>query len=208
VLEEIQSSRPVGEEEGRGYLGRFLFSGDDVFKLVSVLSGGERSRVALAKLILESPNVLILDEPTNHLDIASREALLSVLQEFGGTILFVSHDRYLIDSLAQQLWVIGNGALLRFGGTYSEYVAGKAAPLDRADARPSKSNGSTPGTKLDELAVEATALANRLAEVSATAPLGQLAELIDRYADLQTALAGSQSDWVGSIRQSLRESSD
>ena len=133
MLEEIQRTKPLGEEEGRNYLGQFLFSGDDVFKTVSVLSGGEKSRVALAKLILEESNVLVLDEPTNHLDIASREALQRVLSGFTGTLLFVSHDRYLIDRLAAELWVVQDGSMKRYAGTYSQYAAGNARPLD-ADA--------------------------------------------------------------------------
>ena len=106
VISEITTTKPMGEEAARTYLGRFLFRGDDVFKSVRSLSGGERSRLALAKLALGNANLLILDEPTNHLDLYSREALEEVLQEFAGTILFVSHDRYLIDALATQIWAV------------------------------------------------------------------------------------------------------
>ena len=90
----------------RDYLAKFLFSGDDVFKKVAVLSGGERGRVALAKLALAGANLLLLDEPTNHLDIPSQEVLQPVLADFPGTILLVSHDRYLIDALATQIWSV------------------------------------------------------------------------------------------------------
>lgn len=123
VLEEVHRVKPLEKTERiRTLLGRFLFSNDDIFKRVGDLSGGERSRVALAQLTLKSPNLLILDEPTNHLDIASREALESVLSEFPGTILFVSHDRYFIDELADKIWIVENGTVTEFDGGYTEYV--------------------------------------------------------------------------------------
>ncbi|MBI3971333.1 MAG: ABC-F family ATP-binding cassette domain-containing protein [Chloroflexi bacterium] len=122
VLQEILAAKPMGEEAARTYLGRFLFSGDDAFKLVSSLSGGERSRLALVKLALSNANVLVLDEPTNHLDIDARDALEETLSAFEGTILFVSHDRYLIDSLATHVWEVAAGALTVHEGTWSEFV--------------------------------------------------------------------------------------
>jgi ATP-binding cassette subfamily F protein 3 len=107
----------------RDYLARFLFTGEDAFKLVAVLSGGERGRLALAKLALTGANLLLLDEPTNHLDIPSQEILQEVLDGYQGTILLVSHDRYLIDALATQIWEIDEDkAILRtFKGSYSQY---------------------------------------------------------------------------------------
>jgi ATP-binding cassette subfamily F protein 3 len=107
----------------RHYLARFLFQGDDVFRQVSTLSGGERGRLALAKLSLSNANLLLLDEPTNHLDIPSQEVLQSVLAQFKGTILLVSHDRYLIDALATQIWeIIPEQKIMRvFKGSYSKY---------------------------------------------------------------------------------------
>ena len=111
----------MSEEGARTFLGRFLFSGDDVFKPIGALSGGERSRVALAKLTLQGSNLLILDEPTNHLDLQSRQFLEEVLGEFEGTLLFVSHDRYFIDSLATKVWVIEDGVLIPYMGNYTEY---------------------------------------------------------------------------------------
>ncbi len=123
VLEEVHRIKPLEKTERiRTLLGRFLFSNDDIFKRVRDLSGGERSRVALAQLTIQSPNLLVLDEPTNHLDIASREALEGVLQEFPGTILFVSHDRYFIDALADKIWMVENGTVSEFQGGYTEYV--------------------------------------------------------------------------------------
>ncbi len=123
LMQEIQSVRPEFLiHEVRDLLGKFLFSGDDAFKLVDMLSGGERGRLALAKLALQQTNFLLLDEPTNHLDIPAQEVLQSVLDNYEGTILLVSHDRYLIDALATQIWEINpdESALTVFNGTYSQ----------------------------------------------------------------------------------------
>lgn len=121
ILEEIRQVSALSEEGARSFLGRFLFSGDDVFKLIGSLSGGERSRVALAKLTLQGSNLMVLDEPTNHLDLQSRQFLEEVLRDFEGTLLFVSHDRYFIDSLATKVWAIENGVLIPYLGNYTEY---------------------------------------------------------------------------------------
>jgi ATP-binding cassette subfamily F protein 3 len=129
VLDEIIAASGMLPYQAREYLGKYLFSGDDVYKLVSMLSGGERGRLALAKLALEDTNLLLLDEPTNHLDIPSQEILQSVLDSYQGTILLVSHDRYLVDALATQIWELGGqtsevyetSEVLRvFNGTYSQ----------------------------------------------------------------------------------------
>src|SRR6266566_3046055 len=121
VVDEIRQMSTMSEDAARSFLARFLFSGDDVFKATGALSGGERSRVALAKLTLQGSNFLVLDEPTNHLDLQSRQFLEEVLGEFEGTLLFVSHDRYFIDSLATKVWVIEDGVLIPYIGNYSEY---------------------------------------------------------------------------------------
>jgi ATP-binding cassette subfamily F protein 3 len=121
ILDEIRQVSVLSEEGARGFLGRFLFSGDDVFKTIGTLSGGERSRVALAKLTLQGSNLLVLDEPTNHLDLQSRQFLEDVLGEFEGTLLFVSHDRYFIDRLATKVWAIEDGVLHPYFGNYTEY---------------------------------------------------------------------------------------
>src|SRR6266498_2739751 len=123
VLDEIlNASLGMLPYQGREYLGKYLFSGDDAFKLVSMLSGGERGRLALAKLGLQDTNLLLLDEPTNHLDIPSQEVLQSVLDSYQGTILLVSHDRYLVDELATQIWEINpdESQMIAFNGTYSQ----------------------------------------------------------------------------------------
>jgi ATP-binding cassette subfamily F protein 3 len=123
VLDEILAASPgMLPYQGREYLGKYLFSGDDVFRLVSMLSGGERGRLALAKLGLQDTNLLLLDEPTNHLDIPSQEVLQSVLDSYQGTILLVTHDRYLVDALATQIWEINpdESQMIAFNGTYSQ----------------------------------------------------------------------------------------
>ncbi|MEO8354866.1 MAG: ribosomal protection-like ABC-F family protein [Chloroflexota bacterium] len=122
VLDEIMNASSMLPYQAREYLGKYLFSGDDAFKLVSMLSGGERGRLALAKLALQDTNLLLLDEPTNHLDITSQEVLQSVLDSYQGTILLVSHDRYLIDALATQIWEIDpdESKMIAFNGTYSQ----------------------------------------------------------------------------------------
>jgi ATP-binding cassette subfamily F protein 3 len=123
IIEEIMVASPgFLPYQARDYLGKYLFSGDDAFKLVSMLSGGERGRLALAKLALQDTNLLLLDEPTNHLDITSQEVLQSVLDAYQGTILLVSHDRYLIDALATQIWEIDpdESRMIAFNGTYSQ----------------------------------------------------------------------------------------
>ncbi len=124
LIDEINSIAPnMLPAEVRDYLARFLFTGDDVFKLVAVLSGGERGRLALAKLALSRANLLLLDEPTNHLDIPSQEILQDVLSDYPGTILLVSHDRYLIDALGSQIWEIrpDEAWMEVFEGSYSQY---------------------------------------------------------------------------------------
>jgi len=124
VLEEIWDENPEMDRTAvRSVLGQFLFSADDVFKLTDVLSGGEKVRLSLAKLLLKHSNFLILDEPTNHLDIPGKEALEEALSGFTGTILFVSHDRYFIQQLATSLLVLNNDGTCEFADcTYQEYT--------------------------------------------------------------------------------------
>ena len=122
IVDEIRAVKPLPLSQARDWLGRFLFSGEDVFRPISSLSGGERGRVALAKLALQGASLLLLDEPTNHLDIDSQEVLQAALAAFSGTILLVSHDRYLVDALATQIWAITPGALQVIDGGYQAYL--------------------------------------------------------------------------------------
>ncbi|MDA0735039.1 MAG: ABC-F family ATP-binding cassette domain-containing protein [Chloroflexi bacterium] len=121
VFEALLDAKDIPLDQVRPYLARFLFRGDDVFQTVGSLSGGERSRLSLARLLITQPNLLVLDEPTTHLDIATREALEKVLMEYDGTVLLVSHDRHLVSLMAQQLWILGEGILQVFPGTFTEW---------------------------------------------------------------------------------------
>jgi ATP-binding cassette subfamily F protein 3 len=146
----------------RNILGGFLFSGDDVDKPVRVLSGGERTRLAVARMLLRPSNTLLLDEPTNHLDLDSKDVLLEALEDFGGTLIFVSHDRYFVDRLATKIVEIGGGGALVYPGNYEEFLwsrkqreaaaegnrapaGGTARPAPPSGARPTASAGGSNG---------------------------------------------------------------
>ncbi|ADB40269.1 ABC-F family ATP-binding cassette domain-containing protein [Spirosoma linguale] len=122
MLEELKQANPTKSDgELRGVLGCFLFSGDDVFKKIKVLSGGEKSRVALAKVLLSQANFLLLDEPTNHLDMQSVNILIQALQQYEGTYVVVSHDRYFVSQIANKIWYIEDEQIKEYPGTYDEY---------------------------------------------------------------------------------------
>ena len=124
VFDEIADAYPkLGNTAVRNALGVFLFHGDDVFKRVRDLSGGERARVALVKLMLSQTNFLILDEPTNHLDIESKEVLENALLGYDGTLLVVSHDRYFINKLATKIYDLGQTGAVCYAGDYNYYLS-------------------------------------------------------------------------------------
>jgi ATP-binding cassette subfamily F protein 3 len=134
LMQEIDHVAPdMLPAQIRSYLAKYLFTGDDVFRKVGTLSGGERGRLALAVLSLSDANLLLLDEPTNHLDLHTQEVLESVLSNFSGTILLVSHDRYLIDSLASQIWEVDpqGKSLAVFRGSYTQYKTHKLQVQER-----------------------------------------------------------------------------
>lgn len=147
VLEQIENDFDMGEREARNLLGMFLFRGDDVFKPVSLLSGGERARLTLLMLFLEKPNFLILDEPTNHLDIPTREIMEQALAAFGGTSLIVSHDRYFLDRVTTRILEMENGKLTEYLGNYSYYREKKKNleeyERDRMEAESASSSGKS-----------------------------------------------------------------
>jgi ATP-binding cassette subfamily F protein 3 len=160
LIEELKYANPnKTETELRTVLGCFLFSGDDVFKKIKVLSGGEKSRVALAKVLLSQANFLLLDEPTNHLDMQSVNILIQALQQYEGSYIVVSHDRYFVENIANKIWYIEDHQIKEYPGTYAEYevwveerglqsaVSEKAvvssAPPQTKDTKQPASNGST-----------------------------------------------------------------
>ena len=216
VLEEIMAVAPnVAAGELRGYLARFLFSGDDVFKPVGALSGGEQSRLALAKLIYSGVNVLILDEPTNHLDIQSREALEQALAEYAGTIITVSHDRYFLDKIATEILHFEAGTASYHMGTYSDYYAvhhrkqsqieepapkrvqSAGAGKKPAAAKPERKKRSA--EKIEEeihlLEGEMAALSERLSKPSLEWGPADYEEIGQRQTEISTQLEQLYSEW-------------
>jgi ATP-binding cassette subfamily F protein 3 len=233
VLAEILSVKQMPEEAARTYLGRFLFSGDDAFKLVRSLSGGERSRLALAKLALGNANFLVLDEPTNHLDIYAREALEETLSDFNGSLLFVSHDRYLIDALATHVWEIADGQLTSHEGGWDEYLEDRAreraaraereAAARAALAAASATRPAGPDRnklreiaalrgKIERLEAEIEQLESRLQQVnqaledpSAAADTAGIAALGREHEALTADLAQREETWL-ELKEQLDES--
>jgi ATP-binding cassette subfamily F protein 3 len=211
IIDEVMTVKAMMPAEARNFLGQFLFSGDDVFRPIETLSGGERGRVALAKLALSGANLLLLDEPSNHLDIDSQEILQNVLANFGGTILLVSHDRYLIDALATQIWAASPGALEVFEGTYSEWAAARAAASAESPAPakkvniPTASNGdgkpaAPSGNGKKRHGLNPYQLEKRLAQVEA-----QVIELEERVAALTEAITQASTEGDAARIQALGE---
>ncbi len=208
ILDEIMTIKAMGLTEARTYLGQFMFRGDDVFRPIRTLSGGERGRVALAKLALGGANFLLLDEPTNHLDIESQEILQDVLASFAGTILLVSHDRYLIDALATQIWAVSPGDLDVFKGTYQEYLAARtaarqaaalAAEQEREQAQAKHGNGSSPSKSAEKKhGLTPRQLQQRIDELEALIP--QLETRLEQIiAEIGAASAAADSDRVRTL---------
>jgi len=140
VYETLEAGSPLTMVPAiRNILGGFLFSGDDVYKKAGVLSGGERTRLAVARMLLRPANLLLLDEPTNHLDLDSKDVLLDALIDFGGTLIFVSHDRYFVDRLANKVIEVGGGEAIAYPGNYEEFLWGKQAQQRTGEAGPSDS---------------------------------------------------------------------
>jgi ATP-binding cassette subfamily F protein 3 len=215
LVEEIQSTIPkMLEAEVRSYLAKFMFSGDDVFKKVGVLSGGERGRLAMACLALQGANLLLLDEPTNHLDLPSQEILQRVLAEFGGTILLVTHDRFLVDEIATQVWEVlpDEKDMIVFEGNYSSLRAEQEEKKARAAAingGKKKTNRVRQGKKkskhinprqLRELEAVINDLEKALAEAgkkleNPVEASESIAELGERYVSLQAELDEKWEQW-------------
>ncbi len=174
----------------RNILGGFLFSGDDVYKKAGVLSGGERTRLAVARMLLRPSNTLLLDEPTNHLDIDSKEVLLDALADYSGTMIFVSHDRYFVERLATKIVEVANGRALLYPGTYSEFLWSKdqgTTSLKQAP-KPSSSQAPKPSGPQAHDERKRESADKRKRERAFKALKDRLAELEARIADRERAI--------------------
>jgi ATP-binding cassette subfamily F protein 3 len=193
VLDEVWQIEPwksVGEM--RSYLSRFLFRGEEVYQAISSLSGGEKSRVALAKLMLAQANLLILDEPTNHLDIPAREALETALNAYPGSVLLVSHDRYFLDRIINRLLYLRDGTCEAYPGNYSEYQAHLAAQ-QAAAASQTPSASKTPEKKARAKSPRSRLSRRRKPEVIER----EIGALEVELATLQDTIAAEQSQDAG-----------
>lgn len=221
VLDELLSHKHMLLGPARNYLAQYLFRGEDVFKPVRLLSGGERARLALAILALEGANFLLLDEPSNHLDIPAQEVLQQVLEAFDGTILLVSHDRYLISRLATQVWELREGRLEVFPGTYAALQAARQQAAERASQKAppqsSERNSYEAGKQIRaeerrraraiaEAENRVHALEARLAELEQALHAATEAQDLDAiqrigqaYAETEAELDAAMETWMGMV---------
>ncbi|HVW04313.1 MAG TPA: ABC-F family ATP-binding cassette domain-containing protein [Vicinamibacterales bacterium] len=168
IYEVMESDSPVGMVPMiRNILGGFLFSGDDITKRCGVLSGGERTRLAVARMLLRPANTLLLDEPTNHLDLDSKDVLLDALEDFGGTLIFVSHDRYFVDRLATKIIVVGHGTIEVYPGTYEQFLWSRT---ERARAQTQPSAAATPPKRAAAVPPSSPAAQKKPTPANAAAP--------------------------------------
>jgi ATP-binding cassette subfamily F protein 3 len=204
VLDTVIDAGRLRISEARDFLGPYRFSGDDVFKRVEDLSGGEQARVALAVLVLQGANVLVLDEPTSHLDIPSQEVLERLLAEFDGSVLMVTHDRYLIRALAGRIWATHGGQLQGFR-TYVQYREWKTERQQVRSQHRGRDGAKGSGESTHARARERRREAEREAERRALrrAELEeQIEELEARQAELDAALVvASQEQAVARVRE-------
>ncbi len=222
VLDAILEIRNLPITQARSFLGQFLFSGDEVFREIRTLSGGQRSRVALARLTLQGSNFLLLDEPTTHLDLASQEVLESVLSRFPGTILLVSHDRYLVQALATHVWRVDGNELQAYKGNYEEYLRLRAAETesnaqadieidsgaeqDRARAREERrqrkaaeriaEQAAALEVQIHDLEKELATLSTQLEAASVLGDVGRIQRLGVSYQETEAELHRLMAEWA------------
>jgi ATP-binding cassette subfamily F protein 3 len=220
LIDEIHGAKPMPVSAARDHLARYLFTQDDVYRTVGTLSGGERGRLALAKLALVGANLLLLDEPTNHLDIDSQEVLQTVIADFPGTVILVTHDRYLVDALATQIWAVRRGSFTVFEGSYKEYLAEREAKAQRAQAArkaeqqperkaqqqaSAKKHGLNPyqlqkrvaavEAQIAEIEQRIHTITQQLSTVSANGDGVKAAQLGQQYAEAEAALHDAMGEW-------------
>lgn len=219
VYEEMSSASPSTMVPMiRHILGGFLFSGDDVYKKTSVLSGGERNRLALAKMLLTASNLLVLDEPTNHLDLDSKEILLDALLDYGGTLIFVSHDRYFVDKLATKVVEVGGGAALMYPGGYEEFLEWKKAqeqgvavgvPAAHKAPAPPKREAARPAQRAKSLteppAVKLASAANPMAPRLRGGPSHAEKQAQEREARRRQSRLGELEKQIAAKEQSVKD---
>lgn len=209
VLDTMLYEAKDSPQTARNRLGAFQFTGEEVFRPVGQLSGGEQSRLRLCILMKNDINFLILDEPTNHLDIASREWIEEAVEEFGGTLLFVSHDRYFINRFATRVWELENGAIRDFIGTYEQYKAVKA--MEAADnaqekvnaekkQKQKKSRKASPEKLITKLEREIAAIEAEIETITKqenefASDYEKLMELMSQRTELEAALEGKYAEW-------------
>jgi ATP-binding cassette subfamily F protein 3 len=223
VIDELRIVAPRDAEgELRNYLANFLFTGEEVFKPVAALSGGEKSRLALAKIIYSQANVLLLDEPTNHLDIPSREALEQALSEYTGTIITISHDRYFLDRIATEILHFENGGATYHAGSYSDYYqfrhrkqaeVAESAARQRAVSRPARPRVSNsrkqPARSANEiekeihhLEEEMSSLSDQLSSPPREWGHDQYAEIAARHDELSSQIEALFTEWEAAAHTS------
>jgi ATP-binding cassette subfamily F protein 3 len=221
ILDDLRDVAPRRTEtELRSLLGCFLFSEDDVFKRIGVLSGGERNRYALARMLLQPSNFILLDEPTNHLDMRAKDVLLNSLREYTGTVVFVSHDRYFIDQLATRVFEIGGGQVEVFPGNYEDYLWRKsnpsvvaAAPVAAPVVQQAEAVNGVPGKRQNPQAMRKLEDRARVLEGKISEAEGRIRNLEERLAHFvsaeetrrlsneleaeRAALAAFETEWTG-----------
>ena len=214
VLEELLEWEDLTLGEARSFLAKFLFRGDDVYKAIPALSGGERNRLILAKLMLTKPNVLVLDEPTNHLDIDSRQALDQALRDFDGTVILVSHDRYLLNSVATRMVEISNGKATVYNGNYDFFVERaklrrpkavkkKPKPVAKKGAAVASRPGGPKPAEIEKAIEEAETRSQELTEILGNpdvyADAEYSASMVAEYQELQSRIKDLYEQWESLI---------
>ncbi len=201
ILDDLSTAAPrTPQTELRNLLGCFLFSEDDVFKRIEVLSGGERNRYALARMLLHPSNFLLLDEPTNHLDLRAKDVLLEALEKFTGTIVFVSHDRYFIEHLGNRVFEIADGEIRVYPGNFADYLWRKEGGAEKTPTLDDVLIGVPPAQPVSMPPPPAPARSKRLNPIKLKQLQDQARELETRIADLEAQIQQSElalSDFAG-----------